>query len=95
MFQNTSAFEMDTSHHTEDSIMDVQRQLREALIKEKPQVIEEILVKHPELVNHEYDEEGGYSGTPLIISCDRIKMSAHWRRERNAGMYNDNNNNFI
>ena len=87
MFQNTSGFEMDTSHHTEDSIMEAQRQLREALIQKKPQVIEEILVKHPELVNHEYDEEDGYSGTPLMISCDSIISCDYLGPKRNGGVY--------
>ena len=78
---------MESSHRTEDSIMEAQRQLREALIKTKPQVIGEILERHPELVNHEYDEEDGYSGTPLLISCDSIKSSNYLGPKRNGGVY--------
>ena len=78
---------METPQRTEDFIMEAQRDLREALIQKKLQVIEEILVKHPELVNHEYDEEDGYSGTPLLISCDSIKSSDYLGPKRNGGVY--------
>ena len=78
---------MDSSRTTANSV--VETHLRYALFDMKPQVIEEILDKHPELVNHEYEEEDGYSGTPLLITCDRLTMSDHWGPERDAGKYSN------
>ena len=77
-----------TSHTTSDSFVEEQRHLLEALIKADLKLVGEILEKHPELANHEYEEEeDGYSGTPLLILCDRIKLQDFRYPRQRAGMY--------
>ena len=76
-----------TSHTTLDSSVEEQRHLLEALIKADLKLVGEILEKHPELANHEYIEEDGFSGTPLLILCDRIKLLDFRHPEACAGMY--------
>ena len=78
---------MDSSKPKLESAVVAQRHLREAILDLKPQIIGEILDKHPELVNHEYEEEDGYSGTPLLILCDRIKLQDFWYPRQRAGVY--------
>ena len=76
---------MDSSQPKSESVVVAKRHLREAILDLKPQIIGEILDKHPELVNHEYEEEDGYSGTPLLITCDRFKMSGRFGPEQDLG----------
>ena len=78
---------MDSSHATSDSFVEAQRHLQEALIKANHKLVGEILEKHPELANHEYEEEDGYSGTPLLILSDRIKLQDFWYPQQRAGVY--------
>ena len=85
--QSTSGFRMDSSRGASDSFVEAQRHLREALIKANHKIVGEILEKHPELANHEYEEEDGYSGTPLLILCDRIKLQDFRYPRQRAGMY--------
>ena len=71
--QNTSWFGTDSPRPTFDSVVDAQRHLYEALLKVKPQSVRDVLQVHPELVHHHYNEKDGYSGTPLLIACNRFK----------------------
>ena len=66
---------MATSCVVPDSIDDAKEELYKLLIdwkrdKMTHHTIEAILLKHPDLLNFEYNREMGFKETPLLLACD-------------------------
>ena len=85
--QNTSWFGTNSRQPTSDSVVDAQRPFHEALLKVKPESVRDVLQVHPELVHHHYNEKDSYSGTPLLIACNRFKECQLVRSRRYSGVY--------
>ena len=54
--------------------MGPEEDLYNALMNKEVALIQLLLGKHPELVNHEYKGEEGIAETPLLIACDMIRI---------------------